>query len=163
MAGLILGATLLTGILGGGLALWALPRGRSGTEASSTLAARLLARDPVTTRVHAYLTAGRLFRGSPVWGVGPGRFDAAMWKRLDEKLSRSAGDAPSDEILASPFFLEKLRGTSHGHAHNELLHAAAERGLLGLGALLLAWGAAMGAALQKRDFALAGRTRGGRD
>jgi O-antigen ligase/tetratricopeptide (TPR) repeat protein len=152
--------SLLAGLTAG---LAILPRAgeTGGGSGSRSLAGRLLARDPATFRLHAWLGASAMLAESPLLGVGPGQFDATLWARLANSAQRETAVAAvgvdrSPDPLASRFFLDRLRGASHQHAHNELLHAGAERGAIGALGLLLAWGAAMGACLLRRDFALAG-------
>ena len=76
-------------------------------------------RDP--TLVHRRVLRGaawRLFAADPWFGAGPGRFPAAGAALLPE--------GPEARLLTG------LRGGMPRHAHNELLHAAAESGLAGL-------------------------------
>ena len=149
----ILGAVFLVLV---GIALVMLPSGgpRSGGGSSSFLA-RLGDRDPVTTRTHSYRGAIEIWADNPVLGAGPGRYDASFWELLGAEWE---GD--SDSAVASSFYLQKNNGVSPEHAHNELLHAAAERGIAGAALLLVAWTTMLLLFLESRNYPGAAATIG---
>jgi O-antigen ligase len=102
-----------------------------------TLWRRAASAPELRNRVFFWIIGAEMIRDHPVIGIGYGRYNSMFWDYAYRYVSR-----PENQIHS--YILREMRGANPGQAHNELIGAAAETGILGLAAFLAVWIAALG-------------------
>lgn len=115
-----------------------------GPAGRSTVSERLLSHREILSRLHNWTVARELAAMKPMVGHGPGSLNRAYWKHLSRQVQSfplSSTEIPRQSLSSiplgiHPILLDVVNGANPGHVHNELLHALAETGTLGLVSLL---------------------------